>query len=143
MYRVSPFTYFFSGVLSVGLANSHIICSTEEYLHFSPRSPLNCSTYLAPYIETFNGYLTPESMDSTTECVFCSGNDTNIFLKQVSASYEDRWRNFGIFWAYIIFNIAAAVALFWLTKVPKGKRGQSVNKDKSEEKEEEKLGFAL
>ena len=64
----------------------------------------------------------PESMGSTTECIFCSGNDTNVFLKSVSADYTDRWRNFGIFWVYIVFNIAAAVGLFWLTKVPKRKR---------------------
>ncbi|WXC60578.1 hypothetical protein SNK03_006457 [Fusarium graminearum] len=121
MYRVSPFTYFFSGVLSVGLGNSHISCSTEEYLHFSPPPSMNCSAYLEPYIEAFDGYLTSESMGSTTECVFCSGNDTNIFLETVSANYDDRWRNFGIFWVYIIFNMAAAPLLFWLTKVPKDK----------------------
>lgn len=121
MYRASPFTYFFSGVLSVGLANSHISCSPEEYLNFSPPSGLNCSTYLAPYMEALNGYLTPESMGSTTECIFCSGSDTNVFLESVSANYEDRWRNFGIFWVYSIFNMVAAVGLFWLTKVPKRK----------------------
>ena len=68
------------------------------------------------------GYLIPESMDSTTECVFCSGSDTNIFLKGVSAEYGDRWRNFGIFVVYVIFNVAAAVGLYWLARVPKGKR---------------------
>ncbi|GKU13994.1 unnamed protein product, partial [Fusarium langsethiae] len=121
MYRVSPFTYFFSGVLSVGLGNSQISCSTEEYLHFSPPPSTNCSAYLKPYIEAFDGYLTPESMGSSTECVFCSGNNTNVFLETVSADYNDRWRNFGIFWVYIIFNMAASPVLFWLTKVPKDK----------------------
>jgi ABC-type multidrug transport system permease subunit len=93
---------------------------------------LNCSTYLAPYIETFSGYLTPDSMGSTTECVFCSGSDTNIFLESVSANYGDRWRNLGIFWVYIVFNVAAAVGLFWLTRVPKGKREQNVNNEREE-----------
>lgn len=129
MYRVSPFTYFFSGVLSVGLGNSQISCAPEELLRFAPPPPLNCSTYLTPYIEASGGYLTPDSMGSTTECVFCSGNDTNIFLRSVSANYDDRWRNFGIFWSYIAFNIAAAVFLFWLTKVPKEKRVQRVDSD--------------
>ncbi|KAF1982045.1 hypothetical protein K402DRAFT_341217 [Aulographum hederae CBS 113979] len=138
MYRVSPFTYFFSGVLSVGLANSHIVCSPEEFLHFSPPSPMNCSTYLAPYMESFSSYLTPESMSSTTECVFCPGDDTNVFLESVSASYSDRWRNFGVFWVYILFNVAAAVGLFWLTRVPKGNREKSLNPEKEEK--EEKLG---
>lgn len=73
-------------------------------------------------MEVFGGYLTPESMNSTTECVFCTGSKTNTFLKGVSAEYEDRWRNLGIFLVYVIFNIAAAVGLYWLARVPKGKR---------------------
>jgi ABC-type multidrug transport system permease subunit len=138
MYRVSPFTYFFSGVLSVGLANSHISCSTEELLNFSPAPLSNCSTYLAPYIENFGGYLTPNSMGSATECVFCSGSDTNVFLESVSAKYQDRWKNFGIFWVYILFNTVASVGLFWLTRVPKEKQEQSVNDGREEQ--EEKMG---
>jgi ABC-type multidrug transport system permease subunit len=128
MYRVSPFTYFFSGVLSVGLGNSHITCAPEELLRFSPPLSTNCSTYLAPYIAEYGGYLTPQSMASTTECVFCAGNDTNVFLKSVSADYGDRWKNFGIFCVYIVFNIMAAIGLFWLARVPKAKGMEVVKK---------------
>ena len=122
MYRVSPFTYLVSGMLSVSLANARISCSTEELLHFSPPLLSNCSTYLAPYIEMLGGYLTTDSMNSTTECVFCSGSETNIFLKGVSAEYGDRWRNFAIFLIYVVFNVGAAVGLYWLARVPKGER---------------------
>jgi ATP-binding cassette subfamily G (WHITE) protein 2 (PDR) len=121
MYRVTPFTYLVSGVLSVGLANAHISCSTEEFLHFSPAPLLTCSDYLAPYIEEHGGYLIPDSMNSTTECVFCTGSDTNIFLTGVSSEYGDRWRNFGIFLVYVVFNVAAAIGLYWLARVPKRK----------------------
>jgi ABC-type multidrug transport system permease subunit len=122
LYRISPLTYLVSGILSVGLANSHIACTTEEFLHFCSPLLSNCSTYLAPYIERFNGSFVPDSMNSTTECVFCTGSDTNIFLESVSAKYADRWRNFGIIWVYVGFNAAAAVGLYWLARVPKGRR---------------------
>ena len=122
MYRVSPFTYLVSGMLSVGLANAHISCSPEEYLHFSPPSPQNCSAYLAPYIDAFGGYITPESMGSMTTCVFCTGSETNIYLKGVSAQYGDRWRNLGIFVAYMGVNVAACLGFYWLARVPKGKK---------------------
>ena len=62
------------------------------------------------------------SMSSTTECVFCSANETNIFLKSVSADYGDRWRNFGIVLVYVIFNIGATVGFYWLARVPKRER---------------------
>jgi ATP-binding cassette subfamily G (WHITE) protein 2 (PDR) len=122
MYRVSPFTYLVSGVLSVGLANSHISCSKDELLRFSPPPLTKCSTYLSPYIELHSGYLQPDSLNSITECVFCTGSDTNVFLKSVSSEYQHRWRNWGIFLVYVVFNIAAAMGLYWLARVPKGNR---------------------
>ncbi|PSN69556.1 ABC transporter-like protein [Corynespora cassiicola Philippines] len=127
MYRVSPFTYMVSGILSVGLANTQISCATEEFLRFAPPSLSTCSDYLEPYIAAQGGYLTLDSRNSTAECVFCSGSETNIFLNSVSSDYGDRWRNFGISLIYVVFNIAAAVGLYWLARVPKGKREQSVN----------------
>lgn len=122
MYRVSPFTYLVSGMLSVGLANARITCAPDELLYFSPLSLSTCASYLGPYMEERGGYLRPDSMNSTSECVFCSGSETNMFLAGVSAVYGDRWRNLGIFWVYVIFNMGAAVGLYWLARVPKGKR---------------------
>lgn len=122
MYRVSPFTYLVSGILSTGLANARIKCSSEELLRFAPPSSSTCSEYLATYIQDNGGYLVPESANSTTECIFCSGSETNIFLKSVSSDYNDRWRNFGIFFVYIVFNIAAAIGFYWLARVPKGRK---------------------
>lgn len=37
-------------------------------------------------------------------------------------------RNFGIIWAYIIFNGFAAVFLYWLVRVPKGGAGKKEKK---------------
>lgn len=110
-----------SGILSTGLANSYIRCSTDELLRFMPPANMTCSTYLDPYIRDNGGYLTAQSMDSTSECVFCTGSDTNIFLKSISSDYSDRWRNFGIVWVYVAFNVAAAIGLYWLVRVPKRK----------------------
>jgi len=54
-------------------------------------------------------------------------SSTNQFLAQVSSNYALRWRNFGILWAFIIFNGFAAVFLYWLVRVPK-KSGRKVKK---------------
>jgi ATP-binding cassette, subfamily G (WHITE), member 2, PDR len=122
MYRLSPFTYIVSGVLSVGLANSHVVCDPEELLHFSPGSTSTCSEYLGAYIADVGGYLTPESMNSTSTCAFCTRSDTNVFLENMNIEYGDRWRNFGILLGYILFNITAAIGLYWLARVPKVKK---------------------
>jgi ATP-binding cassette, subfamily G (WHITE), member 2, PDR len=122
MYRVSPFTYLVSGMLSTGLANSKVSCYSEELLHFSPPAFETCSTYLAPYIKSHGGYLTTDTLNSTTECAFCTISDTNVFLKNASSDYADRWRNLGIFLVYVVFNIVAAVGFYWLARVPKAKK---------------------
>ncbi|KAF2216500.1 hypothetical protein CERZMDRAFT_93790 [Cercospora zeae-maydis SCOH1-5] len=86
MYRVSPFTYIVSGMLSAGLANAPLVCAPEEYLRFAPPRQVNCSDYLAPYIAEKTGYLTVDSMSSMVECVFCTGSETNTFLKSAFTS---------------------------------------------------------
>ncbi|KAK4118926.1 hypothetical protein N657DRAFT_684870 [Parathielavia appendiculata] len=122
MYRVSPFTYLVSAMLSTAVANTDVVCAANEFLHFAPPDGLSCGEYMAPYISQFYGYL--EDTANTTMCSYCTISKTNVFLASVQSSYDDRWRNFGILWAYIIFNILAALGLYWLVRVPKKKLGK-------------------
>lgn len=119
MYRVSPFTYLVDGMLSTGLANTNVQCSDIEYLNFNPPPGMNCSAYLAPYISYAGGYLTDETKGATQNCQFCSVSDTNILLLGLGSNYSNRWRNFGIVWAYTVFNILGAIFFYWLARVPK------------------------
>jgi len=119
MYRVSPFTYLVDAMLSVGVANTAVVCAANELRHFDPPSGQTCIQYLQDYISGpfGGGYLINNS--STTDCSYCSLGSTNQFLAEVSSNYAYRWRNFGILWAFIIFNAFAAVFLYWLVRVPK------------------------
>lgn len=117
MYRVSPFTYLVSAMLSVGLANTQVVCSDRELLKITPPSGQTCMEYLGPYMEFAGGYLTDEN--ATTDCSLCSVKDTNFILEGLSARYNERWRNFGLLLVYIAFNIVAAVFIYWLVRVPK------------------------
>lgn len=127
MYRLSPFTYLVSGVMSTGIAKTAVVCAEREYLYFDPPSGQTCKQFLDPYMSYAGGYLTNDN--ATAACRFCSLSDTDAFLAQVNVFYSERWRNFGILWAYVIFNIAGAVFLYWLARVPK------VKKEKKEKKE--------
>ena len=117
MYRVSPFTYLISGMLSVGLANTSVKCSSIELVSFDPSSGQTCGQYMADYISAAGGYVA--NPDATADCRFCSASSTNVYLAQLSSQYSTRWRNFGIMWAFIIFNIGAALFLYWLARVPR------------------------
>jgi ATP-binding cassette, subfamily G (WHITE), member 2, PDR len=127
MYRVSPFTYLVSGMISVGLANSEVVCNPIEYLHFNPPSGKTCIEYMETYISMAGGYLLDEN--ASTDCNFCSVRDTNTFLKTLNSDFSLRWRNFGLMWVFIVFNVFAAVGMYWLARVPKVKKAK---KEKSE-----------
>jgi len=120
MYRLSPFTYLVSGMLSVGLAGNEITCAENELIEFSPPSGQTCQTYMTEwFVGGAPGRLEEGSGSSETLCRFCSYTNTDVFLDQINSSYDDRWRNFGILWAFIIFNVFAAIGLYWLARVPK------------------------
>ncbi|KUI69409.1 ABC transporter CDR4 [Cytospora mali] len=120
MYRVSPFTYLVQGMLSAAVANTNVECAANELLTFQPLSGQTCGEYMKEYISLAGGYLVDDN--ATSDCSFCTIRETNAFLASVSAKYSERWRNFGILWAFIIFNIFAALGVYWLARVPKAKK---------------------
>ncbi|KAF4629420.1 hypothetical protein G7Y89_g8725 [Cudoniella acicularis] len=121
MYRVSPFTYLVSAVLSVSVANSPVRCSNIELLNFDPLPGTTCGTYMESYIQYAGGYLT--NPDATSACAFCLLDNTNSFLVKLGIKYENRWRNFWILWIFVVFNVCTAIFLYWLVRVPKKSKG--------------------
>jgi ATP-binding cassette subfamily G (WHITE) protein 2 (PDR) len=117
MYRVSPFTYLVGGMLSVGVANTQVNCSPTELLRFTPAPGQTCAEYMQPWLSTQGGNLL--NPQSSGECEFCALDSTNAFLAQFEISYADRWRNFGIMWAFIAANVIGAIGLYWVARVPK------------------------
>ena len=127
MYRVSPFTYLVSAMLSTAVANTEVVCAANELLRFDPPDGFTCGEYLATYMAAAGGYLIDDN--AAEGCQYCSVKETNTFLASVGSNYNDRWRNFGILWAFIIFNVGAALGLYWLVRVPKKKLGGKKKKE--------------
>lgn len=121
MYRLSPFNYLVGGLLSTAVKDTSITCANNEYLSFNPPPGQTCITYMERHINEFGGYL--QSPDSTSNCSFCPLSNTNQFLVTVSADPTQSWRNFGLMWAYIGFNICGCLFLYWLIRVPKKQGG--------------------
>jgi len=115
MYRLSPFTYIVGGMIPTGISMAPIVCSVQELIKFEPPTSQTCGEYMAPYIGMAGGYLTDPN--STFDCNFCSASTTDDLLRQFGLHYGTRWRDFGLLWAYVIFNIVVAVGLYWLVRV--------------------------
>ncbi|KAK6455693.1 multidrug resistance protein [Scheffersomyces xylosifermentans] len=126
MYRCNPFTYLVQAMLATGLANAKVTCSSKELVQFNPPNGDTCASFMADYIAKSGGYLV--SPDSTTDCHYCAMSSTNQFLTSVNAIFSERWRNYGIFVAFIIINILLTITFYWLARVPKGNREKKSKK---------------
>ncbi|KAI9367540.1 ABC-2 type transporter-domain-containing protein [Aspergillus egyptiacus] len=134
MYRVSPFTYLVSSVLSTGLSGVDVHCSDLEILRVPPPNGQSCSSYLGPYVEATRGRLLDPTADG--ECQLCAISSTDQFLQGLSINADDTWRNVGLLFVYVVFNAVAAVFLYWLIRVPK-KKSQQVKKVQGSSSHEE------
>ena len=56
---------------------------------------------------------------ATSDCEFCTASVADQFLAGVSISYSTRWRDYGIGFAFIFFNIFAAVVFYYMFRVRK------------------------
>lgn len=121
MYRVSPLTYFIDAALAIGVANVKVECADYEFVRFIPPQNRTCGQYMQKYIQKAGtGYLADP--DATDECRFCRVSETNDYLNTVNSTYGHRWRNYGIFICYIVFDYVAAIFLYWFARVPKSSR---------------------
>ncbi|KAL2847588.1 ABC-2 type transporter-domain-containing protein [Aspergillus pseudodeflectus] len=117
MYRVSPFTYMVSGMLSTAISGTNVVCDSIETLNMDPPSGQTCYEFLNPFVEQFGGAI--QNPNATAECAYCAMAKTDDFLASVLSYWSEAWRNFGLIWAFIAFNIVAAIGIYWLARVPK------------------------
>ncbi|GKT90617.1 ABC-2 type transporter [Colletotrichum tofieldiae] len=123
MYRVNPFTYFVEGFLGTALANAKATCASNEFLVFNPPSGSTCGKYMQQYMDVSGGLV--DNPDALERCRFCPISETNTFLAGINVDFSNRWRNFGIMWVFIVFNVGVAFFLYWLARVPKKSKVKS------------------
>ena len=115
MYRISPLTYLVSGIVSTGLHDRKIVCSDREVAVMQPLPGTSCGAYLQKYATAAQGQImNPSAM---ANCEYCPLSVADQQLSTNGIQWSERWRNFGIVWAYIIFNILGAVTLYYLFRV--------------------------
>jgi ABC-type multidrug transport system ATPase subunit len=116
MYRVSPFTYLIGGWAGTGLADRPVVCAENELAIFDPPAGQTCGAYLSAYLDggAPGSLLNPSAL---SECKYCPLRNANQFLAGSWIHPSDKYQNLGIIFAYIGFNIFAAVALYYVFRV--------------------------
>lgn len=120
MHPVSPGTYLVGGVMSAAIASASVTCSETELLQILPPAGMTCGAFLGPFANATGGVLVNPG-EATDACRYCVIATTDQFLSRFDIYYDDAWRNFGLLWVYILFNVGAAMGLYWLFRMPKGK----------------------
>ncbi|KAI1498627.1 ABC-2 type transporter-domain-containing protein [Biscogniauxia marginata] len=118
VWHASPLTYLIDGLASAGLADVDVFCSPVQLLTITPPNGTTCGDYLAPYVQQAGGsVLNPADY---TGCQFCQISDTDSFLYgHLDIGSGSPWKNAGYFAVFVVFNILATFALYWLARVPR------------------------
>lgn len=115
MYRVSPFTYWTSAMSSTQVHGRQVICSIDELSIFNPPAGLTCWEYLKDYATAAGGQVLNKA--ATSNCEYCPVTVADQYIAQSNMYYSQRWRNYGLVWVYIVFNIFIAVLTYYLFRV--------------------------
>ncbi|KXN81251.1 Brefeldin A resistance protein [Leucoagaricus sp. SymC.cos] len=116
MYHLSPYTYLIEALLGQAIGRMEINCSSTEFVTVDPPSGQTCGSFLQEYISRSGGYIT--NSDATTGCQYCSARTTDQWMgPNFNIYYTNHWRDFGIFWGYIVFNTICVYLFTYLIRV--------------------------
>jgi ABC-type multidrug transport system permease subunit len=119
-----------SGLLSNVLHNVRVICSPTEINIFQPPSNTTCSSFLDPFLAYAPGAL--YNPTATENCEYCRYGTGDEYLKTLAVGWSGRWRDFGVLWAYVAFNVGLLLLLTGLPRWDKGIKGAAERKRRDE-----------
>lgn len=123
MYRISPATYLIGGMLGSAMHGSNVTCSPMEILHLPVPQNVTCEDFLSPFATATGGtILNPSAMSGM--CKYCFISKSDQILERFNIYYDERWRNYGLLWTFVVANVLGALGLYWLVRVPKGGKKQ-------------------
>ncbi|KAJ6160946.1 ABC multidrug transporter atrF [Penicillium chermesinum] len=111
MYWLTPFHYLLEGLLGVVTHNVPVQCVDREEAHFSPPSGQTCQEYAGAFAQKSGGYVRDAANGLCAYCQYATGDE---FAKSFNVSYNHKWRDYGIFWAFVAFNFLAVFVFSWL-----------------------------
>ena len=103
LYELDPFTRVVSGMVTTELHDRPVVCLPREYSRFEAPSNLTCGEYMQPFFDHGGvGYLAD---NATRACEYCATKVGDEFYRTFSMSFDDRWRDLGIYVAFVGSNL--------------------------------------
>ncbi|KAK1834136.1 ABC-2 type transporter-domain-containing protein [Podospora conica] len=112
LHELDPFTRLISGMVTTALHGLPVVCEERELQRFAAPQGMDCGAYMAPFFERGGpGYLVG---NATSSCEYCAFKEGDQFYGALGMDFGHRWRDLGIFIAFIGSNLVilfAAVSL--------------------------------
>jgi ABC-type multidrug transport system ATPase subunit/ABC-type multidrug transport system permease subunit len=112
MVDLTPFRYLLGSMLTTVIHDLPVRCTSSEFARFSPTNGQTCEQYAGGFAQQFGGYLNNPS--ATADCEYCQYAVGDGYSDFLGVYYRNRWRDYGIFWAYIIFDVLVIMLFTWL-----------------------------
>ncbi|KAK0566531.1 ATP-binding cassette transporter snq2 [Tilletia horrida] len=138
MFPLSPFSWLVESLVGNAVTGIPVRCTAQEYNVLRPPPGQTCDAYLSAFstsLQTLESGGQVTAIDSgyfTTlpdgTCGYCQFRDGDQFLSSVSLDAAFRFRDIGILFAYVGFNVLLAYALFFFFRIGFSKRSASSNK---------------
>ena len=106
-----------AAIAGTAISGRPIQCSENELAIMQPPAGQTCGDYLSPYAAKAGGNIINPT--ATADCGYCPLVSSDQYLAQVSITYGTRWRDYGIGFVFIFFNIFMAVFLYYFFRVRK------------------------
>jgi ABC-type multidrug transport system permease subunit len=103
LYELNPFTRLISGMVVTALHDLPVRCRPEELNVFQAPGNTTCGEYMQPFFERGGpGYLVS---NATQDCQYCAFKVGDEFYGPLGLSFDHRWRDLGIYIAFIGSNL--------------------------------------
>lgn len=113
LYQLNPFTRLIGGMVTTALHELPVRCQPHEFNVFTAPNGTSCAQYMEPFFSRGgSGYL---AGNDTSDCLYCAYSVGDEFFKSLDMSFSNRWRDLGIYIAFIGSNL---VILFAAVSTP-------------------------
>jgi ABC-type multidrug transport system ATPase subunit/ABC-type multidrug transport system permease subunit len=103
LYQLDPFTRLVSGMVTTELHGLPVVCKTAELNSFPAPNGTDCGEYMRNFFDRGGaGYLVSNVSDA---CHYCAYKVGDQFYEPLQLHFGDRWRDLGIFSAFIASNL--------------------------------------
>lgn len=103
LYELDPFTRLIGGMATTALEGLPVTCSDRELNMFSAPEGMTCGEYMRDFFEAGGlGYIKD---NATSACEYCAYKVGNQFYEPLGFDFSNRWRDLGIFIAFVVSNI--------------------------------------